>query len=73
MCGATPADESFKGLERRLRCDAFATGVGDAASAALRLLGSGLGAMGAVVVAAVRSQGEGGVRRGVQAGRRRSA
>ena len=34
-----PHDETFKGMERKLRCDAIATGVGAAATAALRLLG----------------------------------
>ncbi len=36
-----PHDETFKGMERKLRCDAIATGVGAAATAALRLLGVG--------------------------------
>ena len=33
------ADESFRDRERKLRCDAVATGVGAAVTAALRLLG----------------------------------
>jgi hypothetical protein len=34
-----PADGSVKRLERRIRCDALATGVGEAGAAALELLG----------------------------------
>ena len=34
-----PSDDKFTGMERRLRADAIATGIGGAASAALRLLG----------------------------------
>jgi hypothetical protein len=33
-----PDDDSFRGLERKLRADAVATGVGMAGEAALRLL-----------------------------------
>ncbi len=33
-----PADESLNGMERKLRCDAIATGIGSAGAAALRLL-----------------------------------
>ena len=36
-----PGDETFVGWEKRLRCDAVATGVGAAGAAALRLLGVG--------------------------------
>jgi predicted PurR-regulated permease PerM len=35
-----PADDSLKDLERRIRCDALATGVGTAGVAALALVGS---------------------------------
>jgi predicted PurR-regulated permease PerM len=34
-----PADKSFRNLERKLRCDAAVTGMAEAGSAALRLLG----------------------------------
>lgn len=34
-----PADESFRGMERKLRCDAIVTGISAAIAAALRLTG----------------------------------
>ena len=34
-----PADQSFRGMERKLRCDAIVTGIGAALAAALRLTG----------------------------------
>ena len=34
-----PADQSFRGMERKLRCNAIVTGIGAALAAALRLTG----------------------------------
>ena len=54
-----PADDSFKGLERKLRCDAIATGVRAAATAAAQLLkkGSAPWYLAAEKTAAVEAQG----------------